>query len=225
MNFKSYETTKIPTKVGAFLQNLIFRTFVQCATVTSMWCAYVWTACNTHHRAQIICFEFLQEMQKFILGLFVKWEGQIYLVHLLSRKCPIKIKKILSHRKNRLIYRVCQIFPHSLYFLILSPLPLHFLILSPFSRSLAARLPKVMQPCSAHNKRTAVESGCVLRSAEFNWVPLFILASLSFHCTVPRTPGQRTVPYGNIYEKHLQRIHLEDSSQEAYSYRAYFDKQ
>ena len=113
----------------------------------------------------------------------------------------------------------------SLLFLIIFPFTPHFFILSPFSRSLAARLPKVMQPCSAHNKRTAVESGCVLRSAEFNWVPLFILASLSFHCTVPRTPGQRTVPYGNIYEKHLQRIHLEDSSQEAYSYRAYFDKQ
>ena len=52
MNFKSYETVKIPTKEGAFLQNLIFRTFVQCATVTSMWCAYVWTTCKrtTEHR-------------------------------------------------------------------------------------------------------------------------------------------------------------------------------
>lgn len=94
MNFKSYETTKIPTKVGAFLQNLIFKTFLQCATVTSMWCAYVWTARNTHHWAQIICFEFLQEMQKFILGVFARWEEQIYLVHLLSRKCPIEILKI-----------------------------------------------------------------------------------------------------------------------------------
>ena len=147
MNFKSYETTKIPTEVGAFLQNLIFRTFVQCATVTSMWCAYVWTACNTHNWARIICFEFLQEMQKFILGGFVKWEEQIYLVHLLSRKCPVKIKKILSHWKNRLIYRVYQIFPHSLYFLILSPFPLHFLILSPFYHNQAGRLAQLVQPC------------------------------------------------------------------------------
>ena len=96
MNFKSYETTKTPTKVGAFLQNLIFRLLYNAPTsyVTSMWCAYVWTARNTHHWAQIICFEFLQEMQKFILGVFARWEEQIYLVHLLSRKCPIEILKI-----------------------------------------------------------------------------------------------------------------------------------
>ena len=49
------------------------------------------------------------------------------------------------------------------------------------------------QGYSAHNKRTAVESVSVLRSAQFNWVPLFIMASLSFHCTVPRTLGQRSV--------------------------------
>ena len=36
----------------------------------------------------------------------------------------------------------------SLNFHILSPFPLHFLILSPFSRSPAARLQQVVQPCS-----------------------------------------------------------------------------
>ena len=35
----------------------------------------------------------------------------------------------------------------SLHFLILSPFPLHFLILSPFSRSHAATLPQLVQPC------------------------------------------------------------------------------
>ena len=106
---------------------------------------------------------------------------------------------------------------------ILSPFPLHFLILSPFSRSPAARLPQVVQPCSAHNKRTAVESGSVLRSAEFNWVPLFILASLSFHCTVPRTRGQRTVSYENIYETlpKAQRTRGLSSSYQSNLFRSY----
>ena len=51
-------------------------------------------------------------------------------------------------------FLILFLFPHSLFlssfslhFLILSPFPLNFLILSPFSRSPAARLQQLVQPC------------------------------------------------------------------------------
>ena len=67
-----------------------------------------------------------------------------------------------------------------LHFLILSPFPLHFLILSPFSRSPAARLPQVVQPChraSILHSQWLTVNWCSIIVARVENFPVF-----NWHC-------------------------------------------